>query len=121
MTSVAQALYAFWSGFDLPAYVEDNVPVEAALPYITYTLSDSGWDSPTTHQVRVWYRSTSYIDIAAKVDEIKARVGVGIVLPISSGGVTIRPGDPLVQFQPMDGTDLKVAYMNFQLNCFSMT
>ena len=38
MTSIAKALYAFYSGFGLPAYPEDGVPSDAALPYITYTI-----------------------------------------------------------------------------------
>ena len=38
MTNTAKALYQFFSGFGLPAYVEYNVPDEAALPYITYRL-----------------------------------------------------------------------------------
>lgn len=119
MTEIAQALYRFWSSFNLPAYVEDNVPVEAELPYITYTLADSGWRNASTHQARVWYRSTSYVEVAGKVDEILHSIGEGLVLHTSDGGVVIRPGDPLAQFQPMEGTDLKVAYLNFQLNCFT--
>ena len=35
MTSIAKALYALYIGFGLPAYPEDGVPSDAALPYIT--------------------------------------------------------------------------------------
>lgn len=119
MTDIARALYTFWSGFEIPAYIEDAVPSSAELPYLTYTLTDSGWDQPTSHQVRVWYKGASYVDISSKVDEILAAVkSTGVVLRTENGCVVIRPSNPLVQYQPMDESDLKVAYLNFQLNCF---
>ena len=32
MTELAAALYDLWSGFGVPAYLQDNVPDNAALP-----------------------------------------------------------------------------------------
>ena len=40
MRDTAAALYTFFSSFGIPAYVEYNVPDNAALPYITYELRD---------------------------------------------------------------------------------
>ena len=36
MINTARALYGFFSGFGLPAFVEYSVPEDAELPYITY-------------------------------------------------------------------------------------
>ena len=41
-----QALHKFWSGFDLPAYDETTVPVQASTPYITYEVAEDFFGSP---------------------------------------------------------------------------
>lgn len=119
MTNVAKALYGFWSTFGLPAYPEGNVPSDADLPYITYTLTQPEWQSAAIHQARVWMRSESYAAINAKVDEITARIGSGILLAAEPGYLCIRKGNPLVQFQDVGAPDLKVAYLNLQLNAYT--
>ena len=43
-----QALYNFFSGFELPAYEENTVPTgknAPTLPYITYATATSGFDN----------------------------------------------------------------------------
>ena len=81
MTSVAKALYSFYSGFGLPAYPEDGVPSDAALPYITYTIVQPDYIDSAVHQARVWYQSDSYVGVNAKADEIISAVGRGLLLP----------------------------------------
>lgn len=41
MKDVMDALYEFWSQFGVPAYAEDQVPDDAALPYIRYSVAKS--------------------------------------------------------------------------------
>ena len=119
MTDVAKALYSFWSSFGLDAYPESNVPSDVKFPYITYTLIQPEWDRPTTHQARVWYKSESYRGINAKVDEIVTRIGAGVMIPAEPGYVCIRKSNPLVQFQGIDVPELKVAYLNLQINAYT--
>lgn len=116
MTNTAKALYGFFSGFGLPAYVEYSPPDDAVLPYITYQLAQPEWHDPTSIYARVWYRSTSYVDISAKVDEIAAAIGEGVSIPTRGGYIVLEKGNPFAQYMPMEGDDtLKVMYLNLIL------
>lgn len=116
MTNVARALYRFFSGFSLPAYVENSVPDDAELPYITYQLIDPDWRADgTSLYARIWYKDTSYNAVSAKVDEIKAEVGEMASIPTEGGAIYIAPSTPYVQVMPMDDTTIKAAYMLFTL------
>ena len=127
MTDVARALQSFWSGFGLPAYPEAGVPeaedgedsLTSLLPYITYQLIQPEWDQNATYQARVWYWSESNVGIMAKVDEIKAEIGEGLLLPAGAGYICFRPGTPLVQMQPSEDWRLKIAYINLQFNAYT--
>ena len=117
MTSIAKALYAFYSGFGLPAYPEDGVPSDAALPYITYTIVQPDFIDSAVHQARIWYQSDSYAGVNAKADEIISAVGRSLLLPAGDGSVCLRPGTPLAQPMPIEGKpEIKIVYLNFQLN-----
>ena len=119
MTSIAKALYAFYSGFGLPAYPEDGVPSDAALPYITYTIVQPDYIDSAVHQARVWYQSDSYAGVNAKADEIISAVGRGLLLPAGNGAVCLRPGTPLAQHMPIEGKpEIKIVYLNFQLSFY---
>ena len=114
MTQTAKALKAFYSGFNLPAYSEDDVPDDAQLPYITYSVTVPRFPDAATHQARVWYRDTSPSKAYAKADEIVAAIGSGLLL---DGGVCLRPGTPLMQKQPSEET-MQIVYINLQLNTY---
>jgi hypothetical protein len=116
MTNTAKALYQFFSGFGLPAYVEYNVPDESVLPYMTYQLTEPGWNDSGTIYARVWYRSTSFTAINAKVDQIKAAVGEGVSIHTNGGAVYLTKGMPFAQNIPMEGDEtLKVVYLLFNI------
>ena len=113
MTQTAQALYAFFSAFQIPAYVESTEPDGALPPYITYELTEPDWRGRASFHARVWYRSTSFSEIAAKVDEIRAALGEGVSIATESGAVYLWADDNWAQFQPMDGDPtLKCAYLS---------
>ncbi len=117
MTSTAQALYQFFSGFSLPAYVEYSPPDDAVLPYITYQVIEPNWPDVGTLYARVWYRSTSFTAINAKVDEIRRAVGEGVSIPTSGGAVYLSKGTPFAQNMPMEGDDtLRVVYLLFNIS-----
>lgn len=122
MKATATALHTFFSSFGVRAWPEGCVPYEAKLPYITYTLAQSEWDVPVTLQARVWTRSSSFEEVNRITGEILRAVGGGVLIPAGGGSVCIRPGSPLAQQMPMPGEpEMKVMYLNFQLNSYHMT
>lgn len=118
MINTAQALYQFWSGFGLPAATIGTVPDEWELPYITYSLVETEPTEAATGYAQVWYRDTGNAAMLAKVDEIKAAIGTGIVLPCDGGYVVIRPSTPFVQLMVDADPAQRYAYINFQINCY---
>lgn len=123
MAALARMLQAFWAGFGLDAYPEENVPSDVQFPYITYSIVMPDFYANALHQARVWYRTTSYGAILAKVDEIKRAIGPeGVRLQSDDGLLVLRPSGTEAQFQPIEKNDespeLKVVYMTFQLNFF---
>lgn len=118
MTEVATALKAFYSGFGIPAYTEDNVPDDVKLPYITYTVPQSEVFSGATHQVRIWYYGNSNAPVNTKADEILAAIGYGgRKLKAGRGHVYIfRGGGTVAQNQPSDDTT-RIVYLNLELRC----
>lgn len=130
MTNTAQALQAFFGGFGPPAFTEYDVPDmmpdehgvmhKVELPYITYQLVEPDWRGYATMYARVWTRSTSYAQVAAIVDQIRAAVGDGISLPTENGAVWLFKGSPFAQNMPMEGDDtLKVVYLNFMIHALT--
>ncbi|MEG2229941.1 MAG: hypothetical protein RRY22_04115 [Bacilli bacterium] len=116
MEEIAKALFKYWNSFTIPAYVENNVPEEARLPYITYTLGKNDYLSSGLMQVRVWYKTQSFKPINAKVDEILAGIDNGVILHLKTGYINIYKGTPEVQFQPSDDQSIKIAYINLEVN-----
>jgi len=122
MTEIAQALYSFWNSFLIPAYVEDNVPDDATLPYITYTVSEPDWTNPTNIQARVWYEGTSLVPLNAKIADIKQAIGEGKSIKTGTGFITIYRDTNFAQFQPYDDegkSNVKVVYLNMILQAFT--
>ena len=71
-----QVIHAFWSSFGLKAYDENTVSTgtsageQPAMPYITYNLTLDGTMERTVMTASLWYRSTSWLEIDAKAEEI---------------------------------------------------
>ena len=121
MTATAKALKAFFSGFGVPAWPEYAVPETAREPYITYTVEEPEWDAAAMLQARIWTRSASYEPLNRMTDDVLKAVGSGVLLPAGSGSVCIRPASPLAQVMPFPGEpEMKVMYLNFQLNAYHM-
>ena len=107
----ARALYSFFSGFGIPAYVENTVPDGAELPYITYELLKPDRLSQASFTARIWYRDTSFAAITAKADAIRRVIEGGHSIPTSDGALRIWPDNTFLQFQPPDEPELKIAYL----------
>jgi len=120
MTNTAQALYGFWSGFEIPAYMENNVPDDATLPYLTYNLVETESTEPSTTYAQIFYRDTSNVAILAKADAIRQAIGQGKVIPCTDGNIVLRPENPLIQMIVGETPEEKRVYINLQINCFHM-
>lgn len=93
-----QALQAFWSGFDLPAYDENTVPDDAKMPYITYEASNDFFGEEVAQTANIYYRSMSWADITAKEQQIAQAISRGGVIKECEGGALwIKRGTPWAQ------------------------
>ena len=120
MKDTAAALYRFFSGFVIPAYAENNVPDNAALPYITYEVREPEPGERSSLTARVWYMDTGFAAITEKVDEIKAALMGGASLPVEGGAVWLWMDTPFCQFQPPDEPKLKIAYLLLIIGAYKM-
>ena len=127
MLDTAQALYSFFSSFDLPAFVENNVPDEMPIngvlakvepPYITYELREPEPGKQTSLVARIWYLDTGFDAIARKVDAIKDAIGPGIRIPAGDGIIALWMDDNFCQFQPPDEPKIKIAYLMFIMGAY---
>ena len=119
MFNTAAALTTFFSGFGLPAYAEDSVPDDVALPYITFSLSVAEWNQKASMYAQVWDRTTSNTGIIRKADQITAAIGdAGVRIPVDGGYLVIWPESPLIQIM-VDG-DFRSAYINLSINAYQL-
>ena len=110
-----QALYNFFSGFELPVYEENTVPTGAnapALPYITYSTATSGFDNNVQISASLWYKGFSWADADRKAAEINtALANGGKKIPYTGGALWIK--DTLfAQHMPDDDDTIRRIYLN---------
>lgn len=109
----AQVLNAFWSGFDLPAYDENRVPDDAALPRITYETADDSFGNEVALSASLWYYGPSWKDITNKSLEIKQAISRGgKMIKTDTGAVWIKRGTPFAQRMGDDNDMLRRIVIN---------
>ena len=120
MTTLMEKLHEFWSSFGLPAYAENSIPDDAVLPYITYYVTEPDWQDSALAYARVWFRDTSFADIASILDEIKYRFKQGVSLFVNGGCIYLFKDSNFIQFMPSDGQneDMKIAYISMVIHAF---
>lgn len=97
------ALYNFWSSFGLPAYEENSVytmQTSPTFPYITYEIQTDNFEGNTVFlSASLWYRSTSWVEINAKSQEIAESIGIGgkQINNVESGSMWIKRNSPFSQ------------------------
>lgn len=112
------AIQSFFESFGLNAYPATSVPTGAdapAFPYITYNAPTDSDLERLSVSASVYYRSTSWAGINAKVRQISEAVGRCFVVDCDEGGIIIRKGTPFAQ--PMgDDSDnmIKRKVLNFE-------
>ena len=109
-----QALYNFFSGFELPAYEENTVPTGAnapELPYITYATATSGFDDNVQISASLWYKGYSWADADRKAAEINAALAHGgKMIPYTGGALWIRRGTPFAQHMADDDDTIRRSF-----------
>lgn len=101
--SINRALYSFFGGFGIPAYLEDNIPAGAALPYLTYKPTiPGGWNRSTTFHARLWYPSAKgRTEILQTEDNISAALADGLTIECEGGAILLDKDDS-TWAQPLD-------------------
>ena len=124
---ISATLYAFYSGFgvrawseeDVPATEDDGTPLKP--PYITYSVVCPEWRENAIHQARIWTRSESNEEAFTLAGKVLEAIGEGVTLKAvgGKGYVTLDPGTPLAQKQPMDENEIRVVYINLILGAIT--
>ena len=109
----AEALYKFFNEFGLDAYPDTNVPEDAELPYLTYSIMLDSIGYQISMPVNLWYRTESEAVPLAKVEEISNVIDGGKFVPCDGGAILITKGSPFCQ-SLMDDTEEKIKrkYLN---------
>lgn len=102
--SINRALNAFFNGFGIPGYLEDDIPPGTELPYLTYQPTiPGGWNEPSTFHARLWYPSakgrTPILQIEDKISAAIPRGGLSIPC---DGGAILLDKDDNTWAQPLD-------------------
>ena len=115
MTGLKQVLQAFWAQFGIPAYLTDDVPTDAALPYITYEVSLSAFNGSTVQTAFVWCdRESPYGNLwrTQMMDDIETAFPVGgLMVAVDDGYIILyrNTADFLKDWQdPVDANVLGV-------------
>lgn len=117
MRSTANALYGFFSSFGIPAYLENAIPDNAQMPYITYELREPEPLASTFFHASVWYRDTSIDAISRKVDAIRSAIDRGIGIETDSGAIYLFQGDQFAQMMSDPNPETKRAYLSMIIMC----
>ena len=93
-------IQSFFESFGLSAYPATSVPTGSdapSFPYITYTAPTDSDLGRASVSASVWYRTTNWTQLNAKVREISEAVGDKKVLECDEGGIIVRKASPFAQ------------------------
>ena len=110
-----QAFFNFWNSFGIPAYDENSVPDGAAFPYITYQVITSDYDNAIFPTASIWFNSTSWAGIDAKLNEISRAIEEMLPVPVSGGYMHINKGSPFAQRMAEDDRTIKRYVLNLNV------
>lgn len=118
-----EAMYQFFSGFGIPAYVETSVPPEADYPYLTYAPIDGDYMSGEASMlVNLWYWTDSEAEPNEKVREIAEAIGFGGTCVGFDGGMMwLKKGNPWAQSLADEDPMIKRRYLNVDVEYISMS
>lgn len=104
--SINRALNAFFNGFGIQGYLEDNIPPAASLPYLTYKPTiPGGWNETASFHARLWYPSKGgRAPILQTEDTISAAIPRGGLKIECEGGAILLDKDDKDWAQPLNNT-----------------
>lgn len=117
-----QAIHSFWSSFGIPAYDANTVPDDAVMPYITYSVATGALEDVLLLNASIWYRSTSWRDVAEKTKQIAEYVGAGghKLMRVDGGYLFLTQGSPFSQRMPDQSDDMiRRVYININAEFFT--
>ena len=108
-----QALYNFYSSFEINAYEENSVPDNAELPYITYEsiIADLDMESVAL-SCQIYFKSNSLMKINAITEKLYNALEGGAKLKCDSGYIVLYRGRPFAQNRPSGDKTIKAKYIN---------
>ena len=119
-----EALQEFWSSFGWDAYDENSVDTGAlspSLPYITYAAQTGVVGQVLSLTASLWDKSTSWVSVSDKADEISERIGYGYELVKVDGGyLYLTQGQPFAQ-RMNDPEDSEIKRIYIILNAEFLT
>lgn len=108
-----QALYEFYSGFDIPAYEENSVPENAKLPYLTYEIMTAEFDMENiAMSCQIYFKSDSLMKINALTERLYNKLDGGCKLKCDTGYIILYRGRPFAQNRPSGDKTVKAKYIN---------
>ena len=106
-----EALYTFFSSFNIPAFEENSVPTGADkpnYPYIVYEVSQGGCnaDNDVALSFSIIDKSDSFVPSYQLLDTMAETIGDGKIYELDNGYMKILQGTPWGQTQrePNDNT-----------------
>lgn len=115
-----EAYQTFWQSFGLTAYDETTVPDNAQMPYITYMVQESEFDTTVYNTASIWYKGTTWSDVTQKSFEISDAIGIGgIIVPCDNGALWIKRGTPFAQRMSDPDTLVRRIYLNVEVEFFN--
>lgn len=116
-----QALQGFFSSFGLKAYNEIGMPTgenAPKLPYITYEVQVSDWETRVSTTFSVWYREATWANIYRKSEEIRRKLKSMNTVKYDKGCICITSGSPMITYMGDAADDkIKRAVFNIEM-CF---
>lgn len=122
----AQALHAFWSSFGWTAIDENSAydtKIDLGDRYITYEVATSNVLDTVALSASLWERSTSWVDIQRKADEIASYIGYGgVTMQVEDGYIWVKLGTPFAQRMSDDSkNDIRRIYLNIAVDFLTAT
>lgn len=117
----AQALYSWFSGFDIPAHPAQAVPDDAVLPYMTYTPVFGDFDYPVSITVNCWAHTESEVAVFDMIQAVVNKVKAQPIYVYDGGSIRFSYDTPYGADVPNDiDPGLKVKMMNLTAEFLSV-
>ena len=122
------AIHAFWAQFGWPCINEQSDIDEATAQElgfdkkrIEYEFRAGDYTEPIALTASLFHRSTSWTEIDAKADEIRATIGQGYKTPVDGGYLWITAGQPFTNDEAPADVGWRRIVLNINVNFLTST